>query len=66
MLSYLALGDSYTIGEQVPLAESFPYQTVQILRQKGLDISSPETIEKTGRTTDELLTTVSEKRFLKN
>lgn len=32
--SYLALGDSYTIGEQVPLYESFPYQTVQLLRRK--------------------------------
>lgn len=32
--SYLALGDSYTIGEQVPLYESFPYQTVQLLRRE--------------------------------
>lgn len=31
--SYLALGDSYTIGEQVPLFENFPYQTIQILRK---------------------------------
>lgn len=31
--SYLALGDSYTIGEQVPIADSFPYQTVQLLRR---------------------------------
>lgn len=31
--TYLALGDSYTIGEQVPLFESFPYQTVQLLRK---------------------------------
>ena len=32
MLTYLALGDSYTIGEQVPVYESFPYQLVQLLR----------------------------------
>jgi hypothetical protein len=25
--TYLALGDSYTIGESVALHESFPYQT---------------------------------------
>lgn len=66
MTTYLALGDSYTIGEQVPLAESFPYRTVQILRKKGLEISSPEIIAKTGWTTGELLTAVSETIFLKN
>ena len=31
-ISLLALGDSYTIGEQVPLFESFPCQAVQMLR----------------------------------
>lgn len=65
MLTYLALGDSYTIGEQVPLTESFPYQTIQILRKNGLEISSPEIIAKTGWTTGELLTAVSETKFLK-
>ena len=65
--TYLALGDSYTIGEQVPLAESFPYQTVQLLRQKNIigisgtdenhshGFSAPEIIARTGWTTDELL-----------
>ncbi len=52
--SYLALGDSYTIGEQVKIAESFPYQTVQLLRRKGLDFYAPEIIAVTGWTTDEL------------
>jgi lysophospholipase L1-like esterase len=52
--TYLALGDSYTIGEQVPLFESFPYQTVQLLRKKGIACHAPEIIAKTGWTTDEL------------
>lgn len=52
--SYLALGDSYTIGEQVALHESFPYQTIQKLRQKGHLFYAPETIAKTGWTTFEL------------
>jgi lysophospholipase L1-like esterase len=52
--SYLALGDSYTIGEQVLLAQSFPYQTVQLLRQKGFQFYAPEIIATTGHTTDEL------------
>ena len=52
--SFLALGDSYTIGEQVPLFESFPYRLVQMLRQKGLSFWAPEILAKTGWTTDEL------------
>ena len=52
--SYLALGDSYTIGESVPLYESFPYQTVQQLRKAGCPVYAAEIIAKTGWTTDEL------------
>ena len=53
--SFLALGDSYTIGESVVLTQNFPYQLVQILRQEGHHFSAPEIIAKTGWTTDELL-----------
>jgi lysophospholipase L1-like esterase len=53
--SYLALGDSYTIGESVPIYESFPYQTVELLRKKGIKFHAPEIIAKTGWTTDELM-----------
>ena len=52
--SYLALGDSYTIGEQVSFADNFPNQTVQILRKSGLAFYAAEIIAKTGWTTDEL------------
>ena len=52
--SYLALGDSYTIGEQVLFADNFPNQTVQILRKSGLAFYAAEIIAKTGWTTDEL------------
>lgn len=52
--SYLALGDSYTIGEGLPLHESYPYQTVYLLRQLGFNFYAPEIIAKTGWTTDEL------------
>jgi lysophospholipase L1-like esterase len=50
----LALGDSYTIGEGLPLYESFPYQAVQCLRKAGRPFSAPEIIARTGWTTDEL------------
>ena len=66
-LSFLALGDSYTIGEQVPLHESFPYQTIQILRNRFSNHSfqAPEIIAKTGWTTDELAAQISRTIFLK-
>lgn len=51
---YLALGDSYTIGESVDLSKSFPYQLVQLLRKRGYNFHAPEIIARTGWTTDEL------------
>ena len=62
--SLLALGDSYTIGEGVPLYESFPYQTVQLLRQAGKPFSAPEIIARTGWTTDELAAGIADTRCL--
>ena len=61
--TYLALGDSYTIGEAVLLHNSFPYQTVQALRKQGLDFTAPEIIAKTGWTTDELSAAVAHYTF---
>jgi hypothetical protein len=52
--TYLALGDSYTIGESVPLHQSFPYQAIQLLRKKGMHFHAPEIVAKTGWTTTEL------------
>jgi lysophospholipase L1-like esterase len=51
----LCLGDSYTIGEGVPLYDSFPYQTIQILRKENYDFNAPEIIAKTAWTTFELM-----------
>ena len=63
--SYLALGDSYSIGEQVKIAESFPYQTVQLLRKKGFEFYAPEIIATTGWTTDELSSAIDATTTLK-
>jgi len=52
--TWLALGDSYTVGEGVPLYDSYPYQALRILRRMGEDWSAPEIVAKTGWTTDEL------------
>lgn len=51
---WLALGDSYTIGEGVALHESYPYQTLQRLRAAGHALAAPEVVARTGWTTDEL------------
>ena len=62
--TYLAMGDSYTIGESVLLKENFPNQAVQILRKLGFDFNDPEIIAKTGWTTDELQKTIDQHKFL--
>jgi len=51
---FLALGDSYTIGESVAAADRWPNQLALQLRKDGIDIAYPEIIAKTGWTTDEL------------
>jgi len=61
--SYLALGDSYTIGESVLPSENFPNQTVQLLTQSGYNFKSPEIIAKTGWTTDELQNNINSHTF---
>ena len=64
MRSYLALGDSYTIGEGVPLYDSYPYQAVQLLRKAGQNFYAPEIIARTGWTTDELAAAIANTRLL--
>lgn len=62
--SYLALGDSYTIGEGVPVYENFPYQTVQRIRKAGYALYAAEIVAKTGWTTDELQAGIDNSHFL--
>lgn len=51
---YLALGDSYTIGESVPADARWPLQLAGLLRADGITIANPDIIARTGWTTDEL------------
>lgn len=54
-LRYLALGDSYTIGEDVVKEESFPYLLTKDLEEsQKIRFSEIKVIAKTGWTTDEL------------
>ena len=61
--SYLALGDSYTIGQSVMASENFPSQTVQLLNQQNYNFKSPEILATTGWTTDELQNNINNHTF---
>ena len=58
--SYLALGDSYTIGEGADEHERWPVQLAKTLRSRGTDVAEPRIIAKTGWTTEELLTAIDD------
>ena len=54
-ISYLALGDSYTIGEAVDSTLRWPMQLADTLRKAyHFQINSPTIVARTGWTTDEL------------
>jgi lysophospholipase L1-like esterase len=53
--TYLALGDSYTIGQSVAEAERFPNQAVSQLRTLNIKINDPKIIATTGWTTKNLI-----------
>ena len=53
-MRFLALGDSYTIGEGVAEAQRWPNQWAAALRALGAEIDAPRIIAQTGWTTDEL------------
>jgi lysophospholipase L1-like esterase len=61
--TYLALGDSYTIGESVSEADRYPVQTVALLNKEGLHFHSPEIIATTGWTTADLQNAIDNYHF---
>jgi lysophospholipase L1-like esterase len=54
VLRYLALGDSYSIGEGVAESGRWPVQLAARLRDEGVALDDPTIIATTGWTTDEL------------
>jgi lysophospholipase L1-like esterase len=61
--NFLALGDSYTIGESVPEEERWPNQLASMLREEGTaDLARPDLIAQTGWTSDELMAAIAERR----
>ncbi len=61
--TYLALGDSYTIGESVDENKNFPNQVFALLRKENISIDDPGIVAKTGWTTDELQDQLSRTRL---
>ena len=58
-IKYLALGDSYTIGEGVEVGERWPNQLALRLEEKYNSLVDLEIIAKTGFTSAELLDTIN-------
>lgn len=54
-IKYLALGDSYTIGQGVSINDNYPNQLVNKLIDNGLELDELKIIATTGWSTDDLL-----------
>jgi len=65
-MNYLALGDSYTIGESVDMVDRFPVQLVDKLKFDGYVFNMPEIVARTGWTTDELLSGIDNIKIKNN
>lgn len=65
-ITYLALGDSYTIGESVSESERFPVQLVNLLQKENVNVQKPDIIAVTGWTTGNLLNALQTARLKHN
>jgi lysophospholipase L1-like esterase len=65
-IKYLALGDSYTIGESVEENSRWPVQLVSVLRRHGYTCDEPTIIATTGWRTDDLARAIENARPPKN
>ena len=62
-LHFLALGDSYTIGESVQPDLRWPVQLASRIRKDGIDLSDPLIIARTGWTTGDLLDAIHQAKL---
>src|SRR5687768_8519284 len=59
-LSYLALGDSYTIGQGVSSNQTWPVLLAGELTKQGHPVEMPKVIARTGWRTDNLINAIGE------
>ena len=64
--TFLALGDSYTIGQSVDAIDRWPTQLAAALQRQGIDLGEPRIIATTGWTTTDLLLAMDRERFEKS
>jgi len=64
--TYLALGDSYTIGESVAVSDRYPVQAVKMLKANNISFQNPEIIATTGWMTADLLSAVNNHQLKNN
>ncbi|HTS44600.1 MAG TPA: SGNH/GDSL hydrolase family protein [Puia sp.] len=62
-MKWLALGDSYTIGESVSASERYPVQAVRKLEIKHIHFKDPKIIATTGWTTADLLSAIQKQEM---
>lgn len=62
-VSFLALGDSYTIGEGVDAQLRWPAQLQRLLSAEGVAVDEVEVVATTGWTTDELMDAIRTTTF---
>ena len=60
---FLALGDSYTIGEGVAADQRWPIQLAALLHAQEVALDTPQIIARTGWTTDELVAAMDSASF---
>jgi lysophospholipase L1-like esterase len=63
---FLALGDSYTIGESVAEVQRWPVQLAEALRKRGIACENPDIVAVTGWRTDDLKRAIDASSFPKN
>lgn len=61
--NYLALGDSYTIGQSVAIDERFPVQLSIKLSSNGIPMEAAQIIARTGWSTGQLITAIGEENI---
>jgi lysophospholipase L1-like esterase len=61
--TFLALGDSYTIGDGVAADDRWPTQLAHGLRKSGGEITDPRIVAQTGWTCAELLAAIRDERL---
>lgn len=62
-IRYLALGDSYTIGESVPSDKNYPHLLEKNLKQEGFNVKETKIIAKTGWRTDDLINAIKSEKL---